>query len=94
MKTFLLQSKSQRRLGDKEEFLYSIEETESSIDNMVNSLRNFLLEKEKSLSESIKNKDLTSLKNEYEIIRRFLGINPAEIQEEAISFISKILSKL
>jgi len=94
MKTFLLRQKSRRRLGDKEEFLYSIEETESSIDDMITSLRNFLLEKEKSLSESIRNKDLAWSKNEYEIIRKFLGINPGEIQEEAIGFIRKLLSKL
>lgn len=94
MKTVRLDEKGQRKLGDKEEFFYALEETESSINQLIDSLRKCLAEEGKSVQQLMEESDANQLNKEYEIIRRYLGINAGRCQEDALGLIRKLLKDL
>ena len=94
MKTIALHEKGQKRLGDKLEFLYTLDQTESSVDRLIDSLREYVSKEGKSIQELIEPDNEDRAIQEYEAIRKHLGVNAGTNQDDALGFIRILLKSL
>ena len=94
MKTITLHEKGQKRLGDKLEFLYTLDQTESSVDRLIDSLREYVSQEGKSVRDLIDQDNESQVIQEYEAIRKHLGINAGTNQDDALGFIRLLLKSL
>jgi hypothetical protein len=89
MKTYALREKGQKKLGDKQELLYGLEQTTDRIAELKEELRKWLSGEGKG-SEPLLGKKEDALK-EYETIRKHLGINAGKSQGDVIRFVRQLL---
>ena len=94
MKTLALREKGQRRLGDKLESFYTLAQAGSSVDHLVDSLRQFISKEGKSVQALIEADNENQSMIEYEAIRRYLGVHAGESQADALGFIRLLLKSL
>ena len=94
MKTIALHERGQKRLGDKLECLYTLDQTESSVDRLINSLREYVSKEGKSVRDLIEPDNESQVIQEYEAIRKYLGINAGTNQDDALGFIRLLLKSL
>jgi len=94
MKTLALHAKGQKRLGDKVEYFYTLEETESSVANLVDALREFESKEGKSIHELTEPDNEDQVTQEYEAIRRYLGVCAGKSQKDVWGFIRLLLTLL
>ncbi len=94
MKTLTLHEKGQRRLGDKLESFYTLEPSESSVDRLIDSLREYVSQEGKSVRDLIDQDNESQVIQEYEAIRKHLGINAGTNQDDVLGFIRLLLKSL
>ena len=91
MKTIALQEKGKKRLGDKVECIYSLEQTESSVQHLIDSVREFLSKEGKNIQELLYPENENHVIKEYEAIRKHLDICAGIRQQDVWGFIRVIL---
>ena len=94
MKTLTLHEQGQRRLGDKLESLYTLELSESSVDHLVDSLRKYVSKEGKSVQDLIEPDNEGQAIQEYEAIRKHLGVYAGKSQQDVWGFIRLLLKSL
>jgi len=94
MKTLTLHEKGQRRLGDKLESFYTLEPSESSVDHLVDSLRKYVSKEGKSVQDLIEPDNEGQAIQEYEAIRKHLGVFAGKSQQDVWGFIRLLLKPL
>jgi hypothetical protein len=94
MKTIVLHEKGQKKLGDKLEFLYTLDQTESSVDRLIDSLREHVSKEGKSVQDLIDPDNASQVIQEYEAIRKYLGVCPGKSEQEVWGFIRLLLKSL
>lgn len=94
MKTLALQEKGQKRLGDKLESFYTLEQAESSVDRLVDSLRELMSKEGMSIQALIEPENEDRAIKEYEAIRKYLGIQAGTNQDDAWGFIRVLLKSM
>jgi len=91
MKTIALHEKDQKKLGDKVEFLYTLDPVKSRVEPLVNSLKEFISKQGKNIQELIDSDNEEETIREYEAIRKHLGICAGRHQRDVWGFIRLLL---
>ena len=92
MKTYALREKGQKKLGDKQELLYGLEQTTDRIAELKEELRKWLSGEGKGSKPLLEKKE--SALKEYEKIRKHLGITAGKNQEDVIRFVGRLLRQM
>lgn len=89
MKTYVLRQKGQKKLGDKLELLYALEQSTDRIADLKGELKKWLSREGTSSKPLLEEKE--SAWEEYEKIRKHLGITAGKDQGDVLRFVRQLL---
>ena len=92
MKTYALREKGQKKLGDKHELLYALEQTPDRVAELKEELRKWLSGEGKN-SQQLLDKEENAFK-EYEKIRKHLGLTAGNNQGDVLRFVRELLRQV
>jgi len=92
MKTYALREKGQKKLGDKQELLYGLEQTTDRVAELKVELRKWLSGEGNGSQPLLEEKE--SALKEYEKIRKHLGITAGKNQGDVIRFVKELLRQV
>lgn len=92
MKTYLLREPKEKSLGDKQEFHYRVEPTRNRIAEIEAEIKGWLSQKGTTAEEILKTTGRTP--EEYELIRKHLGLTANKDRNDTYGFIKSILKRL
>lgn len=93
MKTYILKENGSRRLGDKTEYFFDLQEKENGPREIIHLIEEVLSKKGITAEQILDTPDTFYKLNNYEKIRKETGLTASQKQEDVLSFIERLLQK-